>query len=400
MVRFFLPVFIFFVACSKAWADCSDSVGICNSKAWIIIVSILRLSKSLTSKHIYYISATSAFCCAFNINDAQERVLRDTIDTLPVSPVMEQSSSFDTFYRQIMIPSTVVELHRKVSQVRLSPTEVKAIRFSLAHGALRMILDKKAANDSSHPPYIRIGCSGRGFLDDDVIQYIEKNYTIPTPYKEMDTTASGHHSLRLGAEHGHPVGGHVMQDDDDEVGSPVILEIWPAQHYSTIHSHGNTTGIMHVVTGQIDVMAYDRLAWNATKVGLLTMSEGQCGWLDKDNFGIHKVFSPMKPGEFAASFHVYLDEDELPLVVGDNGQLQPVNIKNGRKVPIPEPKEGLDGDGDFKPSHNRRQFDYVDEVAPHGLHSFETASDISWKVLRVEIAMIMAKYNKRTIFTA
>ena len=155
-----------------------------------------------------------------------------------------------------------------------------------------------------------------------------------------------------------------------------------------------------MMTGQIDVMAYDRLAWNATKVGLLTMSEGQCGWLDKENFGIHKVFSPMKPGEFAASFHVYLDEDELPLVVGDDGQLQPVNIKNGKKIPVPAPTIELDGDGDFEPSHNRRQFDYVDEAAPHGLHSFQTASDISWKVLRVEIAMIMAKYNHRTIFTA
>ncbi|MDT7594763.1 MAG: hypothetical protein QOJ06_309 [Pseudonocardiales bacterium] len=52
--------------------------------------------------------------------------------------------------------------------------------------------------------------------------------------------------------------GSYVVTDEQHVGdynSPVVLEIWPAQHYLPIHPHGNTTGIIYCLAGQVDVMA-------------------------------------------------------------------------------------------------------------------------------------------------
>jgi len=262
---------------------------------------------------------------------------------VPTSPVIGQSTSFDDYVRQLMIPTRVLELARKASSIRFSAWETEAIRALIApgdgeqKGLLRHILEQKAAADDSHPPYIRVGCTGRGEYDDLAAQY---------GYKKSQEEDS-------------PLG---------DFGSPIVLELWPAQHYSPMHSHGDTTGIIYSLSGQIDVMLYDRLDWDAEKVGLLTLTPGQCAWLDGTRFAVHKVYCPMdggsekvgpgnllnNSGNFAATFHVYLNPSELPLVSA-----------------APKPKD-----------HTRDQFTFVDEKPPHKLVQFTTYSDLSWSILR------------------
>lgn len=273
------------------------------------------------------------------------------MNKVPTSLVIGQATSFDDYVRQLMIPTRVLELARKASGIRFSAWEAEAIRAIIApgDGLLREILKKKAEADDSHPPYIRVACTGRGDYDD------------------MAAAKYGY-DLSLEAEDIHK----------GEFGSPVVLEIWPAQHYSPMHSHGNTTGIIYTLTGQIDVMAYaNPLAWEAEKVGLLTLTPGQCAWLDGERFAVHKVFCPMDGGReavgpdnllndssnYAATFHVYLNQSELPLV---------------RAAPKPKP-------------NTRDQFTFVDEKPPHGLVQFPTYSDLSWSILRRVMAEHAAK---------
>ncbi|SOD86816.1 hypothetical protein [Streptomyces sp. Ag109_G2-15] len=78
-------------------------------------------------------------------------------------------------------------------------------------------------------------------------------------------------------------------DGGQMTGSPVVLEIWPAQHYSPIHSHGETTGIIYCLAGQLDVMSYSKLEWKAEKRALVTLTPGQCAWLTKQTNAVHKV---------------------------------------------------------------------------------------------------------------
>ncbi len=273
------------------------------------------------------------------------------VNKVPTSLVIGQATSFDDYVRQLMIPTRVLELARKASTIRLSAWEAEAIRASIAPGGglLREILKKKAEADDSHPPYIRVACTGRGDYDD-----------LAT---EMYGYAAG-------------AGEDIHKG---EFGSPVVLEIWPAQHYSPMHSHGNTTGIIYCLAGQIDVMAYNKLSWDADKKGLVTLTPGQCAWLDGKTFAVHKVYCPMDggreavgpgnllndSGNYAATFHVYLNESELPFVAATEGG---------------EPE-----------ANSREQFDFIDEKWPHDIVHFPTYSDLSWSILRRVMADYAAK---------
>jgi hypothetical protein len=265
----------------------------------------------------------------FYITHEEDVKLRIRANQLVPSPAIAPAGSFDDFVRQLMIPSTVMELARKASSIHFSTWEAEAIRESLDRGMLREILNDKGAKDSSHPPYIRVACTGKG------------DYDHLAPH---DPSAAAENDDHLG-----------------DFGSPVVLEIWPGQHYSPIHSHGETTGIIYCLAGQIDVMLYRSLAWDAEKVGLLTVTPGQCAWLSDTRFPVHKVFCPMAKGSFAATFHVYLNKDELPLLKG-----------------TPEPD-------------TRDQFEFIDEQPPHGRILFPTYSDLSWSVLRREMAAFEAR---------
>lgn len=271
------------------------------------------------------------------------------LNKVPTSLVIGQATSFDDYVRQLMIPTRVLELARKASAIRFSAWEAEAIRASIApegRGILREILMLKARADNSHPPYIRVACTGKGDYDE------------------------------LAAERY----GYEVEEEDihkGDFGSPVVLEIWPAQHYSPMHSHGDTTGIIYCLAGQIDVMAYADLDWNAEKVGLMTLTPGQCAWLDGERFAVHKVYCPMDGGDrpvgpdnllndssnYAATFHVYLNQSELPLVSA---------------TPEPEPD-------------TRDQFTFVNEKPPHDIIPFPTYSDISWRILRRVMADYAAK---------
>ncbi|MGA8117994.1 MAG: hypothetical protein WCA46_30530 [Actinocatenispora sp.] len=278
----------------------------------------------------------------FHITKQEERTLRLQGAQAVPSLVVGQATSFDEYVRQLMIPAAVMDLTRKAEELRLSAWEIEALRHQLApaeHGGkmglLRRILHEKKKHDHSHPPYIRVACTGVGDYD------------------------------HLAAKHGHL---HPDEHPKGNVGSPVVLEIWPAQHYSPIHSHGQTTGIVFCLAGQLDVMVYERLDGNATKLGLLTLTPGQCAWLSKDNYAVHRVYCPMDGGdgttgpgymnstaEFGASFHVYLNPDETAVQFDDHE------------------------------SHSRDSFDYIDEVTKKH-RAFATHSDLSWSILRRVLA--------------
>jgi hypothetical protein len=280
------------------------------------------------------IEASESVRPPFFVTKDEERALRINAGRLSPSLVITQATSFDEYARQLMVPPTVMDLARKASDIRLSTWEIEGIRAQLepaGGGLLRRILKMKIEADDSHPPYIRVACTGKGDYDDLAGEY--------------GYTATRHHG---------------------DAGSPVVLEIWPAQHYSPIHEHGGTTGIIHCLTGQIDVMAYGALRWDAEKLGLLTLTPGQCAWLAGNQFGVHKVYCPMDGGsravdldnllnetsDYAATFHVYINENET--------------------VPhmyVPAKRD------------RREEFSFINEKT-HELESFTTYSDLSWRILR------------------
>jgi hypothetical protein len=274
----------------------------------------------------------------FFVTRGEEKALRINAGHFSPSLVVTQATSFDEYSRQLMVPPTVMDLARKASDIRLSTWEIEAIRAQLepaGGGLLRRILKEKMEVDDSHPPYIRVACTGKGHYDG----LAEYGYTATR-------------------EHG------------GDAGCPVVLEIWPAQHYSPMHSHGGTTGIIQCLTGQVDMMVYGALRRDAEKLGLLTLTPGQCAWLAGDQFGVHKVYCPMDGGskavgldnllnetsDYAATLHVYLNQNDAV-----------------SETYIPA-KLG-----------NREIFAFINEKT-HELQDFTTYSDLSWHVLRKVLA--------------
>lgn len=272
----------------------------------------------------------------FFVTKDEERELRINAGRLSPSLVITQATSFDEYTRQLMVPPTVMDLARKASGIHLSTWEIEGIRAQLepaGNGLLRRILKEKIKLNDSHPPYIRVACTGKGEFDN-LIDEHEHRYV-----------ATYHHG---------------------DAGSPVVLEIWPAQHYSPIHTHGGTTGIMYCLTGQIDVMAYSEFRWDAEKLGLVTLTAGQCAWLAGDQFGVHKVHCPMDGGskavgldnllnetsDYAATLHVYLNEEEAA------SDTYIATKPPGREV-----------------------FSFINEKT-HEPEDFITYSDLSWHLLR------------------
>ncbi|MFB7633934.1 hypothetical protein ACFC0M_23740 [Streptomyces sp. NPDC056149] len=287
----------------------------------------------------------------FYVTKAEDRQLRVAADLLSPSLLIDQASSFDEYVRQMMVPPAVMDLARKAANIRLAAWESQALREQFEPALtdderprlLREILRRKSQEDPSHPPYVRVACTGRGKYDDLAEQY---GYDPTLP----------------------------MAGDSGDFGSPVVLELWPAGHYSPMHSHGNTTGIIYCLAGQLDVMSYRELDWNADRRGLVTLTPGRCAWLSGDTYDVHKVFCPMDGGravrpdqitntaDFAASFHVYLDEHKLSM-----DHYEPYDPESA----VPDSVE---------------VFSYVDESEPHLVKPFRTYSDLSWRALRMVLA--------------
>ncbi|CAF3374963.1 unnamed protein product [Rotaria sp. Silwood2] len=73
-------------------------------------------------------------------------------------------------------------------------------------------------------------------------------------------------------------------------GAPYVFEIWPPGHYSPIHSHANTYGIIRVVYGTINVKLYRTFNPKRTKpFHDTTLYTDQITWLSPGLNQIHKL---------------------------------------------------------------------------------------------------------------
>src|SRR5262249_39137214 len=193
---------------------------------------------------------------AFGIDEADAVRLREAVDYLSPSPLISDTRRVFDYGRQHEIPERAVDLYRRTRDLSLSYWEQEAIRVSLnsRDGALRQLLDMKAERQGvkdSKTTYIRVDCFGK------------------------------------------------------RIQSPCLLEIWPGGHYSPIHEHANSTGLMKGVFGRCDIMLYEGLGAQPKEVALLAMTPERCSWMSPEFYQAHKVFCPMDKHDFAATFHIY-----------------------------------------------------------------------------------------------
>ncbi|KAK0707799.1 RmlC-like cupin domain-containing protein [Lasiosphaeris hirsuta] len=71
-------------------------------------------------------------------------------------------------------------------------------------------------------------------------------------------------------------------------GVPYVLEIWPKDHYSSVHDHGNACAVIKVLCGQIDATYYDSLL-DGHKIGIASLKKDDVTWLSPQNYQIHEL---------------------------------------------------------------------------------------------------------------
>lgn len=233
----------------------------------------------------------------FGINEEQAAQLRLNGLYARPSPLIVEPRDVEEMMGMNDVTEDALALYRRAGTLRLSLWEREAIRRSLQKGVLHDIMIEKQA-EVPYPDmvYLRVDC------------YVKA------------------------------------------VQAPCILEIWPGQHYSFIHEHSDSTGIVFGLAGRVDAMVYKSLAWDAEKLALISIDRGNAAWLDKEYFQVHRLFCPLPRDEYGATFHIYNHcKDEY--------------------------------------------FRYVDEKT-HEIELFETKSDINWFDLVEQLEKETPRYRR------
>jgi hypothetical protein len=76
-------------------------------------------------------------------------------------------------------------------------------------------------------------------------------------------------------------------------GVPYVLEIWPASHYSPIHKHSNSYGLIRLLTGKLNVKLYASLnVHDQVPFREALLETGNVTWLSPGLNQIHKISNP------------------------------------------------------------------------------------------------------------
>ncbi|ATQ43468.1 hypothetical protein CSW64_14140 [Caulobacter mirabilis] len=126
------------------------------------------------------------------------------------------------------------------------------------------------------------------------------NYSINTPgglcYRKLDEKPKQFGYLRI-----------TMDPNlGDSPGSPYVLEIWPAQHGSPIHDHGDACAVIKVLEGTIRVKWFPGLSPDIeVPFGQVDLTEGDVTFLTPRAYQIHQLFNPDDRKRMTATIQCY-----------------------------------------------------------------------------------------------
>ncbi|PMS16653.1 hypothetical protein C0Z18_22710 [Trinickia dabaoshanensis] len=92
----------------------------------------------------------------------------------------------------------------------------------------------------------------------------------------------------------------------DSPGSPYVLEIWPGNHYSPIHDHGEACAVIKVLHGDIWVELYPELSPSVTDYFTeAVFHQGEVTYLTPEYYQVHKLVNRNPPGNMTATIQCY-----------------------------------------------------------------------------------------------
>lgn len=103
----------------------------------------------------------------------------------------------------------------------------------------------------------------------------------------------------------------IGPNQGDSPGSPYVLEIWPGQHYSPIHDHGEACAVIKVLHGDIWVELYPELNPSVTDYFTeAVFHQGDVTYLTPEYYQVHKLVNRNPPGNMTATIQCYRYPDD------------------------------------------------------------------------------------------
>ena len=85
------------------------------------------------------------------------------------------------------------------------------------------------------------------------------------------------------------------QNSGESPGIPYVLEIWPSEHYSPIHSHAATDAIIRVLHGEINVKLFPFLSKKDIEpFGIKVFENNEITWISPELNQIHQLINTNK----------------------------------------------------------------------------------------------------------
>lgn len=101
------------------------------------------------------------------------------------------------------------------------------------------------------------------------------------------------------------------QNNGESPGIPYVMEIWPVGHYSPIHNHGDSSAIIRVLNGSINVSLFPYLSSDSvTPFAIANFKKDDITWISPTLNQVHQLKNLEKNKDTCITIQCYMYENE------------------------------------------------------------------------------------------
>lgn len=101
------------------------------------------------------------------------------------------------------------------------------------------------------------------------------------------------------------------QNNGESPGIPYVMEIWPVGHYSPIHNHGDSSAIIRVLNGSINVSLFPYLSSDTvTPFAIADFKKDDITWISPTLNQVHQLKNLEKNKDTCITIQCYMYENE------------------------------------------------------------------------------------------
>jgi predicted metal-dependent enzyme (double-stranded beta helix superfamily) len=101
------------------------------------------------------------------------------------------------------------------------------------------------------------------------------------------------------------------QNNGESPGIPYVMEIWPVGHYSPIHNHGESSAIIRVLNGSINVSLFPYLSSdNVAPFAIADFKKDDITWISPTLNQVHQLKNLEKNKDTCITIQCYMYENE------------------------------------------------------------------------------------------